>query len=58
MVEEAFLVAGLAVMKMGKKLCVHEFGNNIKTYFSDGIRKPPVDRYKKCVELQGNYVEL
>ena len=24
------MVAGLAVMRKGKKLCVHEFGNNLK----------------------------
>ena len=47
--------ASLAVMKKLKKLCTHGFGNNLKTSSPFGIRKL-VDCYKKCVELNRDYV--
>ena len=48
------MVAGLAVTKKRNKPCIHWFGNNPKTCFSDGIKKL-VDGHKKRVELQGQY---
>jgi hypothetical protein len=40
-----------------KKEVVHKWlRNQPKTFFLEGIRKP-VDRWTKCIEKEGNYVE-
>jgi hypothetical protein len=40
-----------------KKEAVHKWlRDHLRTFFLEGIRKP-VDRWTKCIEKEGNYVE-